>query len=285
MLAVAEDGTERRRPLSSLADAAEFVGADLFPDGVPDDDSPLAIDPDAARVLGEFYDFAARALEALLATTAPADDSSAINLWPEHFDLAFESGPEALGRRANYGASPGDEQHAEPYLYVGPWQDQGGESCGTPPPSAGPSSTTPSWWPPRIRTRSRRGSSPSTARRSRTDRAPPRRRGPPLSWPGAIRGPHRRRRLSRAERRDPGDRAQGDRHSRTRDRRLSRRLARAPDRRSRAADARVDARDPAPRRDDPRHLTHQSLQARRRPGGDRGDDGRAGTRWADRDRR
>jgi hypothetical protein len=126
VLAVAEDGTERRRPLSSLADAAEFVGADLFPNGVPDDVSPLAIDPGAARVLGEFYDFAARALEALLATTAPADDSSAINLWPEHFDIAFESGPEGLGRRANYGASPGDEQHAEPYLYVGPWQDQGG---------------------------------------------------------------------------------------------------------------------------------------------------------------
>jgi hypothetical protein len=126
VLAVAEDGTERRRPLSSLADAAEFVGADLFLDGVPDDDSTLAIDPEAARVLGEFYDFAARALQALLATTAPADDSSAINLWPEHFDLAFESGPEALGRRATYGASPGDGQHAAPYLYVGPWQDQGG---------------------------------------------------------------------------------------------------------------------------------------------------------------
>ena len=48
------------------------------------------------------------------------------SLWPEHFDIAIESGPEALGRRANYGASPGDEQHPEPYLYVGPWQDQGG---------------------------------------------------------------------------------------------------------------------------------------------------------------
>ena len=29
--------------------------------------------------------------------------------------------PRRAGRRANYGASPGDEQHAEPYLYVGPW--------------------------------------------------------------------------------------------------------------------------------------------------------------------
>ena len=236
---------------------------------------PLAIDPDAARVLGEFYDFAARALEALLATTAPADDSSAINLWPEHFDLAFESGPEALGRRANYGASPGDEQHAEPYLYVGPWQDQGGGEL---------------WNATAFRGAEldyaelvgRRGSGrargevlrrpPRGARRLTGAAAPPRAaailaRCDSGSSPEAA--------TVRAERRDPGDRAQGDRHPRTRDRRLSRRLARAPRRRPRAADARVDARDPAPRRDDPRHLAHQSLQARRRPGGDRGDDGRA----------
>ncbi len=27
----------------------------------------------------------------------------------------------AKGKRANYGASPGDDDHDEPYLYVGPW--------------------------------------------------------------------------------------------------------------------------------------------------------------------
>ena len=43
------------------------------------------------------------------------------NLWPEHFDVAFEAGSEAADRRADYGASPGDEHHTEPYLYVGPW--------------------------------------------------------------------------------------------------------------------------------------------------------------------
>jgi hypothetical protein len=123
---VSADGAERREPLRSLAGAAEFVGADMFPDGAPDDDSPLELDLGAARVLGDYYAFAARALDALRATTAPADDSTTIILWPEHFDLAFVSGPEALGRRANYGASPGDGQHPEPYLYVGPWQDQGG---------------------------------------------------------------------------------------------------------------------------------------------------------------
>jgi len=125
-LVVAEDGAERREPLRTLAAAADFAGASLYADGVPDDDSPLEIDLRAARALAELYAFAARALEALSGTTAPADDSTPISLWPEHFDIAFTSGPEQLGRRANYGVSPGDDQHPEPYVYVGPWQDQGG---------------------------------------------------------------------------------------------------------------------------------------------------------------
>lgn len=43
-----------------------------------------------------------------------------VQLWPEHFDLGFEMGIGA--QRANYGASPGDDRHSEPYLYVGPWE-------------------------------------------------------------------------------------------------------------------------------------------------------------------
>ena len=42
-------------------------------------------------------------------------------LWPEHFDYAIAAGDEVAGSRANYGGSPGDEHHPEPYLYVGPW--------------------------------------------------------------------------------------------------------------------------------------------------------------------
>jgi hypothetical protein len=42
-----------------------------------------------------------------------------VQLWPEHFDIAFELGSNAA--RANFGASPGDDEHDEPYLYVGPW--------------------------------------------------------------------------------------------------------------------------------------------------------------------
>jgi hypothetical protein len=44
-------------------------------------------------------------------------------LWPEHFDPAIEMGSEDQGRRASYGASPGDQGHLEPYLYVSAWTE------------------------------------------------------------------------------------------------------------------------------------------------------------------
>ena len=44
-----------------------------------------------------------------------------MQLWPEHFDVSVELGTEADGRRAGYGASPGDGEHPEPYMYVTPW--------------------------------------------------------------------------------------------------------------------------------------------------------------------
>jgi hypothetical protein len=123
-LVVAEDGSERRQPIESIAAAAAFVGADLYPGGLPGDAATLSIDPPSASGLGDFYAFAARILAALRETMPPADEPSEINLWPEHFDIAFEAGSEQLGRRANYGASPGDAEHPEPYVYVGPWQAQ-----------------------------------------------------------------------------------------------------------------------------------------------------------------
>lgn len=55
-----------------------------------------------------------------LTTIAEAHPSQLI-LWPEHFDQAFYTEDADETRRANYGASPGDEGHPEPYLYVGPW--------------------------------------------------------------------------------------------------------------------------------------------------------------------
>jgi hypothetical protein len=81
---------------------------------------PPQVDQAAASALGEFYGFACSVLEQLRADEVDGD-SSLVRLWPEHFDIAVELGSESAGRRANFGASPGDDDHPEPYLYVGPW--------------------------------------------------------------------------------------------------------------------------------------------------------------------
>jgi hypothetical protein len=120
-LVVERDGVVRRGRLDSLAGGARLLGPELLPDGMPDDEGPLAIDPAAAERLAELFAFAARALETFRGGLRASDEPSAINLWPEHFDIAFESGPSDAGGRANYGVSPGDAEHPEPYLYVGPW--------------------------------------------------------------------------------------------------------------------------------------------------------------------
>lgn len=82
-----------------------------------------AVDPDAARWLGEFYAFVLAVLEDLREHVA-ADDPV---IWPEHFDYAITAGDESSGSRANYGGSPGDKDHSEPYLYVGPWRPRKGD--------------------------------------------------------------------------------------------------------------------------------------------------------------
>ena len=104
------DGAERRAALTSLEDARALV-ADLVP-GAALSGAPLEVDPEAASRLADWYAFGASILDEISDPTA-----TPVRLWPEHFDLAIEMGDE----RANYGFSPGDEQHPEPYAYVGPW--------------------------------------------------------------------------------------------------------------------------------------------------------------------
>ena len=111
----APDGSERRAPITTLRAAGRLAGLDA--DELSGD--ALDVDPGAADFLGDFYAFATTGLETL---RADAQDPSPIHLWPEHFDIAFEAGDEATGRRATYGASPGDDEHPEPYLYVAPWR-------------------------------------------------------------------------------------------------------------------------------------------------------------------
>ncbi len=119
----------RRSPITTLNAAAAAVGItpdvaqqeqfDVPPHG--DLDQRLAIDPDAARALGDWYAFATEALDVLRAEAGPDDDASIVRIWPEHFDAAIDMGDDGAQRRGTYGASPGDVSHPEPYLYASPW--------------------------------------------------------------------------------------------------------------------------------------------------------------------
>jgi hypothetical protein len=84
---------------------------------------PPEVDAGAALALGDFYGFACSVLEQLRADTL-ATEGAWVRIWPEHFDIAVELGDDSIGRRANFGASPGDPEHDEPYLYVGPWDSE-----------------------------------------------------------------------------------------------------------------------------------------------------------------
>ena len=130
-----EDGLlldgERAHPITTLGDAAAALG--IAP-GAPrtvyspttegDPGEPLAVDTGAARALGDWFGFTTLLLEQLRAEASAEDDASRVQLWPEHFDMAVTLGP--VGRRANYGGSPGDDGHPEPYLYVGPFESRSG---------------------------------------------------------------------------------------------------------------------------------------------------------------
>ncbi|MFI5053563.1 MAG: hypothetical protein ACHQDE_04310 [Acidimicrobiia bacterium] len=74
---------------------------------------------DATRFVGEWFGFGCSVLEELRAAAAVDRVSrSRVQLWPEHFDLSVDLGDEGAGTKGTFGASPGDERHPEPYLYV-----------------------------------------------------------------------------------------------------------------------------------------------------------------------
>jgi hypothetical protein len=119
-LVVGDAAAARRTALTTIRAAAGFAG--VTP-GAParvyqpatrlDLDEPLMIDPRAARLLAEWYQLGAQALSRF-AAEVPGDCPSAAVLWPEHFDIGITAAA------INYGASPGDDHIADPYLYVGP---------------------------------------------------------------------------------------------------------------------------------------------------------------------
>jgi hypothetical protein len=107
---------------AAAAAAGVPVGADtgVYPTTTPVDPATrVAPDPEAARRLARWFGLGAEVLGRF--RTMHADETpTPVQLWPEHFDLATDLGPD--GARANYGASPGDADHPLPYLYVGPWE-------------------------------------------------------------------------------------------------------------------------------------------------------------------
>jgi hypothetical protein len=111
-------------PITSLDKAAAFI-LDGPPDGswartfdvppIGPTGEELPVNVDSARFLAGWFGFAWSVLEELRAD-ADCDEPSRVQLWPEHFDAALDC---ALGgRRATFGASPGDASADAPYLYV-----------------------------------------------------------------------------------------------------------------------------------------------------------------------
>ena len=126
-LVVERSGEVSRTPMTTLVATLTAAGVELNRERstefdvppVGDPAAPLAIDPEAARALANWFEFSRDVLGALIAD-AP-DSASEVVLWPEHFDCAFDHGSELDGTRGTYGASPGDVNTPEPYLYVLPW--------------------------------------------------------------------------------------------------------------------------------------------------------------------
>jgi hypothetical protein len=120
------DGSARTSPITTVRAAGTFFGVtpgmpeSVYAATTPLDlDRPLPIDETVARRVAEWLELGGRALTILAERHADASPSQQ-TLWPEHFDLGLEMA------EVNYGVSPGDEPHPEPYLYVGPWTPRPG---------------------------------------------------------------------------------------------------------------------------------------------------------------
>ncbi len=130
LLVMEKDGNVATQGITTVRSAAEFflgnyreVWFENFHDPLTpiDPDEMLSVHADDSTLIGEWFSFGFSVLNNLRGSGAPDDDVSEAQIWPEHFDAATELGSADAGRRASYGASPGDPGVAEPYLYVAPW--------------------------------------------------------------------------------------------------------------------------------------------------------------------
>lgn len=116
--------------ITDVAAAARLVAieagapADVYSPTTPlEPDAALEIDVAAAEFLGAWFGFAASVLEQLRAEVQAGDEPSRVQLWPEHFDLSVDLGDARRGARGTFGASTGDENDPDPYLYVTHWAE------------------------------------------------------------------------------------------------------------------------------------------------------------------
>jgi hypothetical protein len=140
LVIVRPDGSTSEAAITTAAAAAAFFGVEPgMPPGVYapatelDLDQPLEIDPAVADQVGAWLELGDAAL-ARFASAHAGEDPSGRTLWPEHFDLGLSMA------EVNYGVSPGDDLHAEPYLYVGPWTPRAGAFWDEPFGSSAPAS-------------------------------------------------------------------------------------------------------------------------------------------------
>lgn len=114
---------------ATLAGLAEVAQVDLWSDldvghdtpPLGDADEVLRVDDDSAQALADWYAAVAVALDRAADRLGDEATPTAVQLWPEHFDVALDAA--AAERRANLGGSPGDSFASAPYAYVGPWTD------------------------------------------------------------------------------------------------------------------------------------------------------------------
>ena len=120
------DGARQEAPITTVRAAGEFFGltpgmpAHVYAPANPLDlDEVLEVDIAVATRIGAWLALGDAALERFAGAHAD-EQPTGRTLWPEHFDLGLSMA------EVNYGVSPGDAVHAEPYLYVGPWTPRSG---------------------------------------------------------------------------------------------------------------------------------------------------------------
>jgi hypothetical protein len=105
---------------------AAFAAVDLSSPFDPGNDGPelgdigTPVHIDAARALEvlAWLHLGAQAIDRVL---PDALEPSMAQLWPEHFDVGIDVA--SAHGRVNLGASPGDADCPNPYLYVAPWEE------------------------------------------------------------------------------------------------------------------------------------------------------------------